>query len=136
MAGLSHLIDTDLMVEIMRGRSPEVRRRLDEHEGSVAVSSISVAELTYGALRSSSPEMNRAAVEQLLDQLPVLAFDERAAHEAAAVRVELAGRGQPIGPYDVLIAGQARSMGLVVASVNVREFRRVRGLDVENWRRV
>ena len=63
----------------------------------------------------------------------VLAFGEKAAVHSGQIRAELARRGTPIGPYDVMIAGHARSEGLVVVSNNVREFERVEGLRVENW---
>jgi tRNA(fMet)-specific endonuclease VapC len=66
--------------------------------------------------------------------VPVLDVDVRAARVAGAVRAELAARGTPIGPYDVLIAGQARAEDLILATGNVREFRRVKGLKVETWR--
>ena len=135
MAGLTHLLDTDMMVEILRGRSAAVRRHLNEHEGAVAVSAITVSELAYGTRRSSNPASDAAALDRVLEMLPVLPFDIPAANEAADVRAELAARGEPIGPYDLLIAGVARERGLVVASGNGREFRRVRGLRVENWRR-
>lgn len=134
MAGLTHLVDTDIAVEVIRARAPRVDRRFRDCGRGVAVSPITVAELTYGALRSSNPDMGLDGVERFLDMVVVLEIDERAGRVAGAVRAELAGRGTPIGAYDAVIAAQARAEGLILATGNVREFRRVKGLQVENWR--
>jgi len=131
---LTHLLDTDVAVAVIRARSPKVDAAFARHQGRTAVSSITVAELTYGALRSSDRDRTLDEIELFLDVVPVLEIDERAGRVAGAVRSELAAKGTPIGPYDALIAGQARSLGLVVATGNVREFRRVNGIQVESWR--
>lgn len=133
--GLTHLLDTDIAVEIIRARSPRVDRRFQAHGNGAAVSSATVAELTYGALRSSNPDQGLDGVEAFLDAVVVLEVDHRAGRATGAIRAELAARGAPIGPYDVLLAGQARTDGLVLATGNAREFRRVKGLQVENWLR-
>jgi tRNA(fMet)-specific endonuclease VapC len=130
---VTHLLDTDVVVDILR-RDHNVRRRLDASPGPVAMSSITLMELSYGVQRSSTPPTNRSAVETLLAFVPVLDFGAAAAQEAGMLRAELAVRGEPIGAYDVLIAGHARAAGLVLATANVREFARVSGLSVENWR--
>lgn len=130
----THLIDTDIAIEALRRRRRALRARFAAHGTALAISSVTVAELTYGAHRSTEPAANLAAVEEFVALLTVLPFDIGAAQHAGQVRAELAGLGTPIGAYDVLIAGHARSLGLVVATGNVREFRRVPGLRVENWR--
>ena len=90
-------------------------------------------ELVYGAERSAVPEKNLAVVEGFLTRLEVLDFDQAASEQAAQVRAELAKQGMPIGPYDALIAGHARSLGLTVVTNNMREFERVAGLRVVDW---
>ncbi|MCW2783905.1 MAG: pirin [Marmoricola sp.] len=134
MAGLTHLLDTDVAVAVIRARTPHVDQRFRSCGAGAAVSSVSIAELTYGALRSGSPDKALDDVEAFLDTVVVLEIDQRAGRVAGAVRAELAERGTPIGPYDVLIAAQARAEGLILATGNVREFRRVKGLQVESWR--
>jgi len=134
LAGLTHLIDSDVVIRALRGPGPALAAKLLAHDGQLGVSSVSVAELTYGALRSARRDEALEAVEGFLDRVVVLEIDEQAGRVAGAVRAELAARGTPIGSYDLLIAGQARSLGLVVATGNVREFRRVKGLGVESWR--
>lgn len=90
-------------------------------------------ELLYGAEKSAQPERSLVTIEGLLARLDVLDYDLPAAQHTAQVRAELARAGTPIGPYDQMIAGHARSRGLVVVTNNTREFDRVPGLRVENW---
>lgn len=132
--GLTHLLDTYVAVEVIRARAPRVDRRFQQCGDGAAVSTATVAELTYGALRSSDRDASLDQVEAFLDSVVVLEIDQRASRVAGAIRAELAARGAPIGPYDVLIAAQARAEGLVLATGNAREFRRVKGLQVESWR--
>src|SRR5689334_25441316 len=126
MVGLTHMIDSDVVIQTLRGPGPALTAKLLEHDGGLAVSSISVTELTYGALRSNRRDEALDSVEGFLDSVVVLDLDESAARVSGAVRAELAAKGTTIGPYDALIAGHARSLGLIVATGNVREFRRVK----------
>lgn len=97
------------------------------------MSSITVAELAYGAERSSDAAGNRQAVEQFLALTAVLPFDAAAAQHAGEIRAKLTTAGQTIGGYDVLTAGHGRSAGLAVVTNNTREFARVPGLEVLDW---
>ena len=99
----------------------------------MCLSPISLGELIYGAERSSRVEHNLAIVEGFASQLVIPVFDERAAGHFGNLRAELAAEGQIIGPYDLMIAGHARSLGLVLVSNNLKEFERVPGLRLENW---
>lgn len=134
MAGLTHLLDSDVVISALRGPDRALASRLREADGRIGLSAISVAELTYGALRADRRDDALDAVEGFLDSVVVLEIDQRAGRTAGAIRSELAERGTPIGPYDILIAAQARAEGLILATGNVREFKRVKGLRVENWR--
>lgn len=132
--GLTHLIDTDVVIQALRGPGPALAEKLRENAGRLAVASVSVAELTYGALRARDRDEALDVVEGFLDSVEVVEMDQRVGRVAGAIRSELAARGTPIGPYDILIAAQARAEGLVLATGNVREFKRVKGLQVESWR--
>ena len=88
-------------------------------------------ELYYGAYKSGRPEENLARVEGLA--FPVLEFDREDARSAGEVRARLSGAGTPIGPYDVLIAGQALARKLILLTHNRKEFERVPGLRLEDW---
>jgi tRNA(fMet)-specific endonuclease VapC len=97
------------------------------------VSTLTVSELHCGIERSSAPAANRAAVEAFLAFTAVLDFDTAAAVHTGDIRAVLAQVGQPIGSYDAMIAGHARSAGLTVVTNNTREFARVPGLLVVDW---
>jgi tRNA(fMet)-specific endonuclease VapC len=97
-----------------------------------AVSAVSVFELFTGVEKCANPQTERAKVEQFLFLVHVLPLDDPAARQAAKVRATLEANGTPIGPYDVLLAGQALSSGLIVVTANVSEFGRVPGLSLEN----
>ncbi|MDR0284291.1 MAG: PIN domain-containing protein [Propionibacteriaceae bacterium] len=129
---LAYLLDTSLMVEVLRGRAGQLVGRLTTEAGRLGVSTVTVMELEYGAERSRSAT-TRQALEQLLTLVTVCDFDRAAAREAARVRAYLTGQGTPIGPFDTLIAGHALATGTVVVTHNVREFVRVPGLRVEDW---
>ena len=131
----THLLDTDIVIEMLRGPGPRLIAHLTAHEGALGVSTVSLAELTFGAHRSRDPRHSLGALDDVKALFEILDFDDEAARHAGELRSSLVGKGVTIGPYDVLIAGHARSHGLTVATGNVREFRRVPGLLVENWRR-
>jgi tRNA(fMet)-specific endonuclease VapC len=94
---------------------------------------IVVHELLYGAARSARPREGRERVNLFVSRIAVLPFDLEAASHAADIRAELAAVGLSIGNYDSLIAGHARSRGLIVITGNLREFQRVPGLRCEDW---
>ena len=128
-----YLLDTNILIALLRDRGQIARPMLRAAEGRIAVSTISEMELEYGIERSASPSRNRQAVDELLSLVEVIPFETTAAMHAGRIRAVLAARGTPIGPYDALLAGHARSLGMVVVTHNVREFSRVPGLEVEDW---
>ena len=101
--------------------------------GELKVSTVVQYELEYGARRSARCEELLTVIGSFLGRVEVLSFDARAARVAAQVRAELAAAGTPIGFYDTLIAGHARSLGAVLVTHNVAEFDRVDGLQIEDW---
>lgn len=132
---MRHLLDTSTIVAALRRRTravvlPRIRAR---PPGDAVTSAVVAYELYVGAARSDRPEENRRELEALLEDLGPLPFTREDAAAAAAVRVALGAKGTLIGPYDVLIAGQALARGLVLVTNNVREFARVQGLAVEDW---
>ncbi len=128
------LLDTNICVYLIRKRPPEVLRRFDEYAvGDIGLSSITTAELHFGAQKSQRPEGNLRALEQFLLPLTVVPFGQDAAAAYGRVRALLEGRGTPIGSLDTLIAAHALSLDLTLVTNNVREFERVPDLKVENW---
>src|SRR5580698_9320796 len=132
--GLTHLLDTNICVSVIRRRSPDILIRLQKMvPGSVGVSIITVAELQFGAVKSLQPQRNRAALEQFLLPLEILEYGSAAAFCYGDVRARLEKSGTPIGPLDTLIAAHAKSLNATLVTNNLAEFRRVPGLKVEDW---
>lgn len=130
---LRYMLDTNICIYTIKNNPAIVREKFQQHQHHLCISSIVLSELLYGAEKSDTPTKSLALIESLAARLEVLDFDENAAAHSAEIRAELAKKGTPIGHYDVLIAGYARSRGLVLVSNNLREFERVGGLRLENW---
>ncbi len=130
---LRYMLDTNLCIRVLRDRPKGLRERFNAEATALSVSSIVVYELLVGAEKSAKPVEIRQEVERFLSRLEVLQFDEPAAAHAAEIRAALERRGSAIGPHDTLIAGHARSRGLVVITGNLGEFTRVDGLRSEDW---
>ncbi|MDU8499527.1 tRNA(fMet)-specific endonuclease VapC [Pseudomonas syringae] len=130
---LKYMLDTNICIFTIKNKPVSVREAFNLHHGQLCISTITLMELVYGAEKSSSPERNLAVVEGFAARLELLPYDSDAAAHTGMIRAELARAGTPIGPYDQMIAGHARSLGLVVITNNQREFQRVEGLRVEDW---
>ena len=130
---LKYLLDTNIVIYTMKNRPSEVRAAFIQHNGQMAISSITYMELVYGTEKSSNPEANLVAIEGFVARLEVLDYDTNAAAHTGQLRAELAKQGTPIGPYDQMIAGHARSRGLVLVSNNEKQFARVPGIRLESW---
>jgi tRNA(fMet)-specific endonuclease VapC len=130
---ITHLLDTDVCIHALKKRSRPVMQQIVAHEGRMAVSDVTLFELLHGAAGCSDPEHRTAVIEEFASQLAVLPFDTKSAYHAAAIRSKLEKTGNVIGPYDTFIAAIARTQSLILATGNVREFKRVEGLRVEKW---
>jgi tRNA(fMet)-specific endonuclease VapC len=131
---VKYLLDTNICIYIINQRSPHVRQRFAAVSvGDIAVSTVTLAELFYGVEESSNPARNLSALHKFLIPLVVLPYDEGAAATYGKVRRVLEKAGTPIGPMDLMIAAHALAARLTVVTNNVREFRRVSGLLVEDW---
>ena len=127
------MLDTNIVIYTMKNKPASVRSAFKKQDGRMCISSITYMELVYGAERSANPERNLTSLEGFVARIDVLPLDDSAAVHAGQIRAELANLGTPIGPYDQLIAGHARSRGLVLVTNNENEFSRVSGLRLENW---
>lgn len=129
---MRYLLDTNAIISLLNDRAGNLALRARRHEpGELCISSIVMHELYYGAFKSQRSERNAALVDEL--RFEVLDYDREDAREAGAIRAQLAAQGQTIGPYDILIAGQAKARGLILVTHNTGEFNRVPGLSVEDW---
>jgi tRNA(fMet)-specific endonuclease VapC len=131
---MKYLLDTNICVYIIRGKSAKVLQELSSHPVTdVAVSAITVAELQFGVEKSSQPAHNQQALNQFLVPFTTLDFDYDAALEYGRIRARLEGQGAAIGSLDTLIAAQAVSRSLTLVTNNTGEFSRVSGLTMEDW---
>lgn len=127
------MLDTSICIRVLRDRPQSARTRFAAEASGLCISVVTLGELLHGAAKSNDPIGKRTEVERLAARLEVLPFDADAAAHFADIRADLERRGQVIGPYDLMIAGHARSRGLIVVTGNLKEFRRVDGLRSEDW---
>lgn len=130
---LSHLLDTNTVIYVIRKTPVAVRDQFIAHTGQLAISSITYAELAYGVQKSQQRVMNRAALEHFCVRIELLPYSAEAAEQYGLIRSDLEARGQVIGPNDLHIAAHAKAENLTLVTNNLKEFERVDGLRLENW---
>ncbi len=130
-------LDTNVIIGAINGRTPAIRTRLAEQMSlgaDIVIPVIALYEMRYGCAKSDRREQSERLIEVFLASgIRVLAFEPEDADHAGDIRAILETKGTPIGPYDVLIAAQARRRGAVLVTTNRREFDRVPGLIVTSW---
>lgn len=127
------MLDTNLCIRVIRDRPKGLQERFNEATPGLCMSAVTAAELLYGAEKSARPAEGRRQVMDFAGRIDVLDFDTDAAAHCGEIRASLERQGQAIGPYELMIAGHARSRGLVMVTGNLREFNRVNGLRCEDW---
>lgn len=128
------MLDTDIFIYIRQKRPEEVAQRFSKlHPGEAKISIITYGELLYGAAKSVRRTDALARLSALIDLLPILLLEKGAAHAYSEIQAELESKGEMIGNNDLWIAAHALATGLTLVTNNEREFRRVRGLKVQNW---
>lgn len=130
---LKFLLDTNIVIYVIKRRPVEVLGLFNENAGRMAISSITLSELLHGAEKSTRVAQNLAVVEDFASRLDVLPYTARASQHYGAIRAALERAGRPIGVNDLHIAAHARSEGLTLVTNNLAEFARVPGLLTENW---
>ncbi len=128
-----YMLDTNIVIYVIKRRPIEMLSKFNAQLGRMVISSITLAELFYGAETSQFPERNLRVIEDFVSRLDVLSYDDKAAFHYGAIRADLERKGTPVGANDLHIAAHARSLGLTLVSNNLREFSRVEGLLSENW---
>ncbi len=131
---MNYLIDTNILVYLMNSKSSQLQRKFTVIEiEQFCISSITVAELIYGAEKSQKTKINLNAVVKILSPFEILDFSSLDAFEYGNIRADLKRKGKVIGGNDMLIAAQARRQQLIVITANTKEFDRIEGLKVEDW---
>jgi tRNA(fMet)-specific endonuclease VapC len=130
---LKYMLDTNIAIYTIKSKPTEVRAAFTAHYGQMCISAVTLMELIYGAEASASVDRNLRDIEGFAARLDVLPYDNDAAAHTGQLRAELKKMGRPIGPYDEMIAGHARSQGLVVVTNNIKQFEVVPGIRLANW---
>jgi len=125
------MLDTDISIYTIKRKPLEVKRMFNIHSGEIAISTVTLGELIYGAENSKNQRANLDIVEGFASRVEVISYNQTAAYQFGQLKQEL--KGQTIGPYDLMIAAHARSLGLILVTNNTNEFDRVDGLRIENW---
>ena len=128
---MKFLLDANAVIGVLAGNAGLLAGVRRQAPRDIGIPAVAMHELFFGAYKSQRQAHNLALLDGLL--LEVLEFDKEDARQAGEIRAALAAKGTPIGPYDVLIAGQARARDLVLVTHNLGEFSRVDGLRVEDW---
>jgi tRNA(fMet)-specific endonuclease VapC len=131
---MRYMLDTNACIALIKRKpAAAIRRFTSLLPGDVGLSSITLAELRYGVAKSAVVEKNAEALTEFLVPLEIADFGPAAAEAYGRIRAELEKAGMPIGPLDTQIGAHAVSLGAVLVTNNVREFRRIPGLKVEDW---
>ena len=131
---MRYLLDTNTCIYIIKRSPDHLYQRFNAlRVGDVGISAITCCELQYGVANSTRPVENQFALTEFLAPLEVLDFPSAAAPLYGSIRAHLQRAGTPIGNYDLLLAAHARHEGLTLVTNNMKEFRRVPHLEVENW---
>ena len=128
-----YLLDTNILICFFKGIGDVADILLSKAPKDILIPSIALHELEVGVAKSTQPQKRRKQLELLISKINISPFGSQEAKVAAIIRANLEGKGTPIGPYDTLIAGTALSNNATLVTHNTKEFRRVKGLNVEDW---
>ena len=128
------MLDTNICIYIIKKNPKDVLEKFKTFEiGDIYISSITLAELMFGAYKSLHQQKNKSALEEFVSPLEITSFDDDAATHYGEIRAYLEKKGTPIGSLDMMIAAHARSLNLTLVTNNKKEFTRVPHLKVEDW---
>jgi tRNA(fMet)-specific endonuclease VapC len=130
---LKYLLDTNIVIYVLKRRPIEVLKIFNTNASRMAISSITLSELIYGAEKSPNADKNLEAIEEFISHLDVLPYDAKASQHYGQIKATLERKGEIIGENDIHIAAHAISQGLILVTNNLREFKRVANLALENW---
>jgi len=129
-----YMLDTNTCIALIKQKSEKTLKHFRSQSiGDIGISTITLAELRHGVEKSRFVEKNQQALDEFLLPLEIADFDEEAASAYGLVRTGLESAGTPIGPLDTQIGAHALSLGAVLVTNNVREFKRIKGLKVIDW---
>ncbi len=130
---LTFMLDTNIAIHVIKQRPIAALNKFNQYAARICVSSITVAELYFGAENSQNMAKNLVQVDDFLSRLVILDYDSQAGSHYGNIYADLTKKGNVISENDMHIAGHARSRGLILVTNNLREFERVEGLRLDNW---
>ena len=130
---MKYMLDTNMCIYAQKNNPNVIARIKENFQQGLAISSITLAELEYGVQASVNVEKNTVALLKFLSIVEILPFDGDASVEYGKICADLRRKGTPIGTMDMLISAHAKSENLIVVTHNKREFKRVEGLQLEDW---
>ena len=130
---LRYLLDTNIVIYVLKRRPIKILEVFNKNASRMAISSITLSELMYGAEKSQQVDKNLEAVEEFVSHLEVLSYDAKASQHYGQIKAKLEKKGQIIGENDIHIAAHAISQGLTLVTNSLKEFKRVPHLALENW---
>lgn len=130
---LKYMLDTNIVIYVLKRRPIQVLDIFNQNTNRMAISSITLSELIYGAEKSQNISKNLEAVEDFISHIEVLSYDQKTSQTYGQIKAKLENNGEIIGENDIHIAVHAISQGLILVTNNLNEFRRVPHLSLENW---
>jgi tRNA(fMet)-specific endonuclease VapC len=130
---VKYLLDTNIVIYVLKRRPIEILEIFNKNTNRIAISSITLSELIYGAEKSANVDKNLEAIEEFISHLEVLSYDAKASQHYGQIKSALEKRGEIIGENDIHITAHAISQGLILVTNNLKEFKRVSNLALENW---
>jgi tRNA(fMet)-specific endonuclease VapC len=129
-----YLLDTNICIYLIKKKSKSLQNRIEKEKPyTIAISAVSVAELEFGVAKSLYPEKNKQALLEFLSPFEIVPFSEIDCEAYGILRAYLENIGTPIGPYDLQIAAQCLYRDYCLITNNLKEFKRIKGLKIENW---
>jgi tRNA(fMet)-specific endonuclease VapC len=130
---MKYLLDTNIFSHIVNNNAEVFKRFAKADPDDIGLSIICHGEILFGIQKQTPSAIKLQRINYLLEQIPIVLLNDTVATHYAKIRAELELAGQPIGPNDTWIAAHAMSLGATLVTNNVREFKRIKGLKVENW---
>ena len=130
---IKYLLDTNVVIYVLKHRPIKVLETFNKNTNRMAISSITLSELIYGAEKSVKIDKNLEAIQDFISHLEVLPYDAKASQHYGQIKAGLEKKGKIIGENDIHIAAHAISQGLILVTNNLKEFKRVPNLALENW---
>jgi len=129
-----YLVDTDIIIYWLKDTYPQIKKKIEKIEdGCIFISSITVAELYFGAYNSSKLDDNLKLISELISEINILNFDPKSGEQFGKIKADLKNKGKMLNDSDLFIAATAISNNLTLVTNNEKHFQRIENLTIKNW---